>query len=705
MPKQKSSINKETLAFRPRARLLKMLGDQLIGSHRLAVFELVKNAYDADAKKVIIQFEGIETNNPFITIYDDGEGMTVDTIRNIWLVPADNHREGQREKKKRTKLGRLPLGEKGLGRFAVHKLGDEIELVTRAKNQMECLVRIKWSDLIKKEFLSEALVTIENRKPAIFKNNQTGTLIKITDLNQKKWTRGDLRKLYRQVTSISSPFEEPKSFKTVLKIPGNESYFEDLPNIEDILERAIWTFNYRFEKGKLYWKYKFHKIPKIKLNSREVENKEDILLINSSKKKVVDDFYTKGIGPIWGDLYVFDRDREILKLLPNPQFITEFLNENGGIRVYRDGIRVYNYGEQGDDWLGLDLRRVNVPTRSISRNIILGTINLSIEHSFGLHEKTNREGFIENEANSHLREMVLGIISKFEVERKLDKDNIRKLTGKASDPEIHRIREPVQKLREVAKKQEVFEKLEPYIKKIEIDYEEMQETMLHAGLSGLSLGIIFHEIHRGVKALAGQIIGRKFDAKNLENHAKALVQTLDGFSTLLRRDPKKVHSIRKVVKQIRSYNILRFENHHVAIQCPLLDDETLDFEGKFSLGLVLGALNNILDNSFYWLQVRWSEKNEKQKPKRKIYIGPSMEFENGPALIIADNGPGFQDDPDRLARPFFTRKPNGMGLGLYYANMVMELNGGKLLFPDPKEVDLPNGFNGAVVAFVFKRKK
>src|SRR5271165_7023011 len=115
-----------SLPFRPRARLLQLLGDQLIGTPRLAVFELVKNAYDADAKTVTVTLENVDGPVPSIVVVDDGEGMTLSTIRDIWLVPAHDHRELQRKALRRTSLGRLPLGEKGVGRFAVHKLGDKI---------------------------------------------------------------------------------------------------------------------------------------------------------------------------------------------------------------------------------------------------------------------------------------------------------------------------------------------------------------------------------------------------------------------------------------------------------------------------------------------------------------------------------------------------------------------------------------------------
>ena len=75
-------------SFRPRARVLQLLGDELIGSPRLAVFELVKNAYDADANEVVIRLELATQDEPAITVADDGEGMSLDVLRSVWLVPG-----------------------------------------------------------------------------------------------------------------------------------------------------------------------------------------------------------------------------------------------------------------------------------------------------------------------------------------------------------------------------------------------------------------------------------------------------------------------------------------------------------------------------------------------------------------------------------------------------------------------------------------
>ncbi len=704
------------LPFRPRARLLQLLGDQLIGSPRLAVFELVKNAYDADAEAVTVTLKGLQTANPTIVVEDDGDGMDLATIRDIWLVPAHDHREVQRKALKRTRLNRLPLGEKGLGRFAVHKLGDHIELVTRAGGQLECVVRVDWSMLMEKQFLSEAKVAVETRKPEVFKGTRTGTRLTISKLREATWTRGEVRRLLRQITSIASPFTHRSDrFETELKVPDHPDWVSGIPDVNVLLKRAPWYFRFSLEDGVLEWTYEFRGVTGIKLAPRKIVKEATKLQIaqerdtdiygtdqgeKSAKPKRVtaDKALSDGIGTVTGEFYVFDRDQDILTKLGDSQLVQNFLDESGGVRVYRDSIRVYNYGEPGDDWLGLDLRRVNTPTRNISRNIVIGAIDLSLEHSHKLTEKTNREGFVENDAYRRLRQIVLGALAVLEVERKIDKDNIRALTGKGHDPEAANITQPLQALRDAAKKHHISKELDPLINKAEKNYNEMRDTMLRAGLSGMGLAIVFHEIEQGVRVLHDAIeAGRSLDSVQVQ--ARELVRILDGFSELLRKGEQRPNSIKHLIKRARDINRVRFRNHEVKLVCPALEDDAPDVERSFAFGLLLGALNNLLDNAFYWLQVRWPE--GQSASQRKLYINVETDFAGGPALIVADNGPGFQDDPERLRRPFFSRRPDGMGVGLYYTNMVMELNGGRLVFPDAEEANVPDGFDGAVLALVF----
>ena len=697
--------------FRPRARILQLLGDELIGSARLAVFELVKNAYDADANEVVVTLDLASQQESTITVTDDGEGMKLDVLRSVWLVPGNDHRQKQRLWERRTaKHKRLPLGEKGLGRFAVHKLGNHITLSTRAQDADECVVEIDWNELIARPYLDEAPVTIRTRPPETFSDGRTGTRIEIRQLRTTDWSRGEVRRLHNQITSICSPFEEPEGFKAKLLVPGRENWIGDLLDIHGILERAIWKFSFRAKDDRFDWTYEFRQVPGFRLDGRVVEKSGDRLKLPSRsgddrrKKKVVADATVfKGIGPVTGEFYVYDRDREIRRRMPDIRLLESILDETGGVRVYRDGIRVYNYGELGDDWLGLDLRRVNVPTRRISRNIILGAVHLSLKESTELVEKTNREGFVENEPCAQLRRIVLGALAALETERQFDKERIRQLTEGPDDPVVARITKPIQALRHELERQGVREKFESYVAKIEHDYQSMQETLLTAGMSGLNLAVVFHEVERGVRALH-QVISEGADMESAALQARDLMHLLDGFSTLLRRDSKRRHSGRELLDAMRQFNMLRFRHHRIQLVCPSLKSADEGFHSNFSFGLIMGALNNLVDNALYWLRVRWPDLPELgDSPERKLYIGITYDFETGPAIIVADNGTGFQgDDPENLVRPFFTRKPEGMGLGLYYANLAMELNGGQLAFPRPGEVELPEEFDGAVVTLIFK---
>lgn len=118
-------------ALRPRARIMKTLGSELISNDAVAVIELVKNAYDADASRVLIKFVGpLHPGQGHIDIFDDGVGMSLDVVRGAWMEPAT---PGKRQKTSSRSKNRRVLGEKGIGRFAAMRLASELELVTRAR--------------------------------------------------------------------------------------------------------------------------------------------------------------------------------------------------------------------------------------------------------------------------------------------------------------------------------------------------------------------------------------------------------------------------------------------------------------------------------------------------------------------------------------------------------------------------------------------
>jgi len=652
--------------FRPRARLLQLLGDQLIGSSKLAVFELVKNAYDADASKVSVTIKGIKSGDPYIVIRDNGVGMSADTIQNVWMVPGDDHREKQRKELRRTtKFKRLPLGEKGVGRFAVHKLGDEIKMITRASGHKEAIVSIDWPTQLENQFLDETDVKVSEREAKVFEGKKTGTAIRISKLREQNWTRGETRKLFRQIMSISSPFKKyDDNFVVTLKVPEFPEWVSEIPDAE--------------------------------LISRTVTDPDNP---KSRKKKLIADWVTiDGIGPVEGEFYVFDRDPEILSKYGDSRQLSNYLDQNGGIRVYRDGIRVYNYGELGDDWLGLDLRRVNSPVRKLSRNIVIGTIDLDLENSPVLKEKTNREGFVDNDAYDKLKSVILGALGQLEVERFKDKQRLKALTGKSTKAPKD-LKTPISKLRRISKKHKISKETDPVINQIEKDYSNLRDNFLRAGLSQVGLALVFHEVERGLDVLYDSI-EQKVTLSDLSKQASELRKILEISTQLLKKGEKDKHSLKLLVKRAKDLSRVRFRVHKIKLECPILNDDGADEEAVFAFGLVLGALTNILDNAVHWLKIGHAT----EKTSRRIYVDLIVDYPQGPAIIIADNGTGFLDNPEELIQPFFSRRPDGMGLGLHYSNMVMQINDGALVFVDDDDNDffVPEEYNGAKVALVFK---
>src|SRR5262245_2939395 len=137
------AVQKGEVAFQPRARLLKLIGSELISDEVLAVTELVKNAHDADAANVVVDFRAVTSPEGEIVVRDDGFGMSLDTLLGHWMQPAATSKA--HPSSRFTPSGRRMLGEKGVGRFAADKLGRHLELISRRKGQRdEVFARFDW---------------------------------------------------------------------------------------------------------------------------------------------------------------------------------------------------------------------------------------------------------------------------------------------------------------------------------------------------------------------------------------------------------------------------------------------------------------------------------------------------------------------------------------------------------------------------------
>jgi hypothetical protein len=399
------------LAFRVNPRILRLLGDQLIRDANIAVFELVKNAYDADASRCsVVLSNPNDSQTAKIEITDNGCGMDEDVIRHAWMVIATDFKAEQRSENRRTaRHHRFPLGEKGLGRLSVHKLGRFVRLITRARGGDEIVIEFNWDRLENASDLNDATVALTKRTPVTFPGDKHGTRLVVTRLREP-WARGELRRLHRAVNSLCSPFKGPADFEVTLSAPGCEDWLKGLFTSEQATQCALYHISKgRFAGGTASFHYRFN--PPRRMGSGQLRSRdEDVSNIRlerrAGRKNTPVDLAAHAIGKVEFEFWLFDRDPAVLKTVTDDmKGLKDYLDENGGIRIYRDGIRVYDFGEPGNDWLNLDLRRVNTPTARTSNNQILGAIRLDARTSADLREKSNREGFIENKAYEDLRQL------------------------------------------------------------------------------------------------------------------------------------------------------------------------------------------------------------------------------------------------------------------------------------------------------------
>ncbi|HMH32776.1 MAG TPA: ATP-binding protein [Puia sp.] len=713
--------------FQPRARLLLQLGDKLIKNENIALLELIKNSYDADAKRVKIRLENVDKKKyGTIDILDDGEGMDISIIETVWLEPGSDYKANLFAKKIRTKkYKRLPVGEKGIGRFGVHKLGNRIELISRMLgSSTEVVVKIDWNKFGEHKYLKDAKFEVFERTPEYFIRNRVGTRITVSDL-RTDWDRKMVREFYKSVFTLNSPFQKPGNFQVQLEI-DNKDLVEDLPNWEDVKEFALWHFQCKLS-GHEIKEFTYEFIPWESMDGLQYKRftEEDDFIINNNtllkanrenpKEEIIinlnKNYGEKGenktIGEVNFEGYIFDRDRAILELSGQQglALLKQYLDEQGGIRVYRENVRINEYGEKGNDWLGLDIRRVNLPAKRISNNIVLAVIDLKIEGSTALIEKTNREGFIENEAFHDFSEAILFVLGLIETLRKIDKDLIREKYNptEKEEPVLFHLGELKQLIEDKIKDEPLKNQIIGHLNKIESDYNEINDILLTSAGAGLTLAVGVHEVQKIIEEL-NQVI----KLETVPDKILALVQHLDklieNYSDLLRQSDGKEENILKLITGA-IFNIeYRLQAHNVSIVGPFQNYKGSNLI-NCSKRLVLGSIINIIDNSIYWLEKKYKKLKEVNEVfDKKIFIDVIEDKSGFLDVVIADNGFGFNLPTQQIVKPFISNKPGGMGLGLHIAKEVMKVQGGSIIFPAPKDYDIPSEFKkGAIIVLKLKR--
>ncbi len=208
------SVRSGFAPFVPRARLLRLIGAELISDDVVAVTELVKNAHDADATVVSIQFANVTGGEGEIIVRDDGHGMDLDTLLTRWMQPASSAKG--RQATRFTAGGRRVLGEKGVGRFATDKLAARLELVSREREQpTEVHASFDWDEFDSDDRM---LSDVRNRwevRAADWLDSH-GTMLRLSSL-RSMWTERMFRRLCTRLARLISPFEAGNGFRIVIE--------------------------------------------------------------------------------------------------------------------------------------------------------------------------------------------------------------------------------------------------------------------------------------------------------------------------------------------------------------------------------------------------------------------------------------------------------------------------------------------------------
>ncbi|HQA92978.1 MAG TPA: ATP-binding protein, partial [Bacteroidales bacterium] len=647
-----------------------------------------------------------------LTISDNGFGMNADIIKNVWLVIGTDHKK----KVEVNQCGRFPLGEKGIGRLGVHKLGRKITLFSKQSNFKEVELSIDWTELENAKNISDFNVSVvENESPKFYKNGVTGTKIIIEDL-KSKWDRRQIRQVYRNLLSLNSPFAN-KNDSFQVKITSNEDLFEGLPDLQGIVENGGLYFGSSVLKGNKiqYFKYEFRPWSSLdKIQGRTVEavdlNDSELYLKGlkeeeGRKRQIeyeinLDDFK---IGEVRFDIIIFERDSAIFNYVNTEKSsINEYLAENGGIRVYRDDVRVYDYGERDNDWLGLDLKRVSRVGGNVSNNIVLGYVRLKRSESVGLREKTNREGFIEDENYNAFVDAINYVLNIFVRERNVDKSKLTTLykTHKVVEPVLSDLEEVISIVNDRVENEDDKKQILRYLIRINEQYREVKGILIKSANAGLNLSVVIHEIEKQVAALLGH--AKRGEKEQIIDISQRLEKIVRGYTAMIRKSKIGNKRLSEIVQIAVDNYGFRFSDHSIDVYH---NYEESKLKGYLAEAESISVLTNLLDNSIYWLSYSLEENR-----KISIYITDQIQGYN--SIVISDNGPGFNIPAEVAIQPFISGKPYniGMGLGLHIANEMMNAMKGKLMFLDENEIELPkyakiNQINKAIIAMCFPKEK
>lgn len=363
--------------------ILRRLGEELNPNLDQGILELVKNSYDADARSCTVRLNSVLEPGGSIEIEDDRDGLQYNDIVEGWLVLG----RSRKETSQLTRLGRRPAGNKGLGRLAALRLGNRVTLTTRPRgSDEEFVVEIDWSAYDNVDLVESVPVNIISR-PAT--RSRAGSTVFIEDLS-RSIGRMEVKRLARALILLADPFDQgPSSFRPTLQS-------QDFSDLEQLVNRmyfddAEYHLHARIRDGRV---------------EAEVTDWRGGRLFTARHEDVA----SERSGAVYDapdatfDLWIFILNKTVFATrATSVAEVKSWMDSFGGVHLYLNGLRVAPYGNSGNDWLDINLSRVRSPEERPGTNTSIGRVLVEDQHHV-LTQKTDRSGFIENQAFEELRQ-------------------------------------------------------------------------------------------------------------------------------------------------------------------------------------------------------------------------------------------------------------------------------------------------------------
>lgn len=392
----------EQLQFKISSFLKDLIGRELITDEFVAVFELVKNSFDAHAKKVKVIFEKqYDPQNSRIIIWDDGHGMDKNDLINKWLFVAhSDKRDGTEDKDYRDKIKhhRTFAGAKGVGRFSCDRLGRYLKLIS-IKDVPDAKIEsldIDWTSFeedANKEFV-DIKVEYNTLGATGYANFDCGTILEVSGLRDV-WDRERIKKLKTSLEKLINPIQGNNVDDFAIEIIAEDELLQDSKEKDEHSKVNGIVKNIVFERLGL------------KTTQIEVSITDHGGIITTTLTDRGTQIYVLKEKNPYAKLYDINISLFVLNRAGKINFKKIMGVDSvryGSVFIYKNGFRIYPFGEEGDDTLQIDRRKQQGFYRYLGTRDLLGRIEVNGERS-DLRETTSRDGgFIKNDSWDQLIE-------------------------------------------------------------------------------------------------------------------------------------------------------------------------------------------------------------------------------------------------------------------------------------------------------------